>query len=424
LRKHKLKNKENEMKKNKIELISKNSLAMFAILAICTLIIHCGGSSGSDSAASGGNGGAPGQPPASGIGAENMVTTIAGPASGATTAGSTDASGNAARFNSPTGITSDGTNLYIADSANNKVRQINITTGAVTTLAGPAAGTTTAGDANGLGTAARFNQPGDIVSDGTNLYLVEIANHKIRQIGIADGNVTTLAGAPVGCFPTCASGDTNRFSTLSRFSGPHGITALGGSLFVSDSFNHKIRNFVISNPLPANLVGPGGVLGQCTGACPSGDINETGDKVRLNNPIGIANNGTDIFVADSANNKIKRIVIASGLVTTLAGPAQGTTTSGDVDGAANSARFNFPMGLAADAANLYVADSGNNKIRKIVISSGLVSTLAGPSPGSTTAGDTDGAGADARFRTPAGLVLNGSDLYVADSGNNKIRRIR
>jgi len=118
-------------------------------------------------------------------------------------------------------------------------------------------------------------------------------------------------------------------------------------------------------------------------------------------------------------------IILSGKVTTFAGPPAGTTTSGSTDNAtASNARFRSPYGITTDGTNVYIADTYNNKIRKIVISSGEVTTLAGPPAGTRTSGDTDNdTPSNARFNAPYGLSSDGSYVYVGDYLNNKIRRI-
>ncbi len=115
------------------------------------------------------------------------VTTLAG-----SSLGSTDATGTSASFNGPIGITTDGTNLYVADR-NHRIRKIVISTGVVTTLAGSSEGSTDA-----TGTSASFNNPNGITTDGTNLYVAEQSNHRIRKIVISTGVVTTLAGSSSG----------------------------------------------------------------------------------------------------------------------------------------------------------------------------------------------------------------------------------
>ncbi len=117
---------------------------------------------------------------------------------------------------------------------------------------------------------------------------------------------------------------------------------------------------------------------------------------------------------------LKFLSSLTGTVSVFAGPANGTTTSGDTDGTGNAARFSGTTGITTDGTNLYVSEFLNNKIRKIVISSGAVTTFAGPAQGTTTAGDLDGTGNAARFTSPYGITTDGTNVYVAE--NNKIPR--
>ena len=291
--------------------------------------------------------------------------------------------------------------------------------GKVTTFAGPPAGTTTSGDTdNATASNARFNQPIGSSSDGTSFYIAEYGNNKIRRINISSGEVTTLAGPPAG---TTTSGDTdNATASNARFYMPYGITTDGTNLYVSDSSNNKIRKIVISSGEVTTLAGPP------AGTTTSGSTdNATASNARFNRPAGIVTDGTNLYVADWQGNKIRKIVISSGEVTTIAGPPAGTTTSGDTDNdTPSNARFKQPFGMTTDGINLFVSDVGNNKIRKIVISSGKVTTIAGPPAGTSASGDTDNdTASNARFNLPYGISSDGSYIYVGDFNNNKIRRI-
>ena len=156
-----------------------------------------------------------------------VLTTLAGTGSSGSTDNTTGAS---ASFNTPTGITTDGTNLYVADKDNDLIRQIVISTKAVTTLAGGGSGVGT----DGTGTDASFNSPTGITTDGTNLYVADYDNHKIRKIGIDNRSVTTLAG-------TGAGGSTNGAGSGAKFKNPAGITTDGTDLYVIEKTNHRLR---------------------------------------------------------------------------------------------------------------------------------------------------------------------------------------
>ena len=148
----------------------------------------------------------------------------------------------------------------------------------------------------------------------------------------------------------------------------------------------------------------------------NGSANGTGAAAQFNSPSGVAADGSgNVFVADRGNNRIRQIVVATGAVSTLAG-----STAGSLDGTGAAAQFNFPAGVAADGGgNVFVADQ-NSRIRRIVVATGAVSTLAGG-----INGFADGTGATARFNSPAGVSVDGSgNVFVADQNNNRIRRIR
>ena len=270
-----------------------------------------------------------------------QVSTLAGTAG---SIGSTDGTGAAARFNEPLGITTDGTNLYVADTSNNTIRKVVIATGVVTTLAGTAG---FAGSTDDTGAAARFHGPYGITTDGTNLYVTDTLNHTIRKVVIATGVVTTLAGT-AGSF-----GSTDGTGAAARFYWPSKITTDGTNLYVADRPNHTIRKVVIATGVVTTLAGTAGFAGSADG---------TGAAARFYEPFGITTDGTNLYVADTSNNTIRKVVIATGVVTTLAGTAG---SSGSTDGTGVAARFHLPYDITTDGTNLYVADSGNNTIRVI-----------------------------------------------------------
>lgn len=330
-----------------------------------------------------------------------LITTFAG----ASAAGYTDATGTSARFNGPAFITSDGTFLYVTDAGNNAIRQIALATGSVTTLAGSLSGAS--GVTDGTGSFALFNNPRGIVSDGTHLYVADAGNNSIRQIVIATGMVTTLAGSPTG-----ASGVTDATGTAALFNFPIGITKQGTNLYVSDSSNYTIRKIDLTTNAVTTLAGLAGTPGYTTGL--------SGSSARFTVPTGLATDGTDLFAADAYNYDIRKVNLATALVSTVAG-GYFVNGYGSTDGTGTSARFNVPFGITTDGTNLYVADTYNHTVRNIVIASQAVTTLAGIAGAS---GVTDGTATSARFYKPSGIIYVNGALYVADSGNNSIRKIQ
>jgi len=325
------------------------------------------------------------------------VTTFAGTAG---SYGSTDGTGTDALFHGPSSITTDGSNLYVADTGNNTIRKIVISTKKVSLFAGSTNGDS--GSTDGTSTTARFNNPYGITTDGTSLYVADYGNHTIRQIVIATRMVSTLAGKAE------SYGSTDGTGTDARFNNPYGITTDGTSLYVADYGNHTIRQIAIATGKVTTLAGVAGA---------SGSTNGTGLAACFYYPAGIATDGTNLYIADAGNNIIRKIVIATGEVTTLAGKAE---SYGSTDGTGSTARFNNPFGITTNGTNLYVADAGNHTVRKIVIATGEVTTLAGKVE---SHGSTDGTGTDARFNNPLGITMDENNLYVADTGNNIIRKM-
>jgi hypothetical protein len=320
-----------------------------------------------------------------------VVTKFAGTGS----SGSADGTGTAASFQNPVGITTDGTNLYVADARNHLIRKIVISTGVVTTVAG----TGSSGSVDGTGTGASLNLPIGITVDETNLYVVEQDNNLIRQIVISTGVVTKVAG-------TGSSGSADGTGTSASFNKPVGITTDGTNLYVGDSDNNLIRKIVISTGVVTTLAGTGS----------SGSVNATGTSASFNTPRGITTDGTNLYVADALNHLIRQIVISTGVVTTLAGTAG---TSGSSNGTGTSASFYQPSGITTDGTNLYVGDGENHLIRQIVISTGVVTTLAGTG----SSGSVDGTGTGASFSRPYAVTTDGTDLYVSEYDNYLIRKI-
>ena len=319
------------------------------------------------------------------------VTTLAGTGKEV----SVDGIGTAASLYNPYGITTDGSNLYVGEYRGSRIRKIAIASGVVTTLAGSG----TVGAVDGIGTAASFHDPRGITTDGSSLYVSDTSNHKIRQIVITTGVVTTLAGSG-------KAGAVDGTGTSASFNMPSGITTDGSNLYVADISNNKIRKIVIASGVVTTLAGSGA----------EGAVDGPATAASFNHPNGITTDGSDLYVADFYNHKIRKIVIATGVVTTVAG----TGTSGAVDGTGITASLNHPNSITTDGSNLYVADTFNYSIRQILITTGVVTTLAG----SGTAGAVDGPGTAASFNTPAGIATDGSTLYVSDLSNNKIRKIQ
>ena len=321
-----------------------------------------------------------------------QVSTLAG--SGTPTFA--NGTGSAASFFYPNQAAVDGSgNLYVSDRLNHRIRKIT-PEGVVTTLAG--SGTQTFADGS-IGSAASFNFPIGIAVDGSgNVYVGDGNNNRIRKI-TASGEVSTLAG-------NAAFGFADGSGAGVKFYMPAGVAVDGsGNVNVADYKNHRIRKITSA-----------GVVTTLAGSAWEGYTDGSGSAAQFANPWGVTvDGGGNVYVADYSNNRIRKITSA-GLVTTLAG--SGTATFADGNGSAAS--FKQPKGVAVDGSgNVYVADAGNSRIRKIT-PSGLVTTLAG----SGTATYADGTVSAAGFNHPTGVAVDGSgNVYVMDENNHRIRII-
>ena len=316
--------------------------------------------------------------------------------------------------------------LYVTD--NNSVRKVS-TSGIITTLAG---GITLTGANDGYGSSARFNGPWGIATDSAgNVYVTDQVNETIRAIA-PNGNVTTLAGA-VGVY-----GFVDNSGTAANFNYPIGLAydsssgnASSGSLLVAENQNNAIRMVTLSGAVTTYA----GLLPSDPNSPSNGGstvfADGTGNNAAFYQPSGVAIDATgNAFVTDTSNNAIRKIA-PGGVVTTIAGPlpTDGTVSgpSGFADGKGSAATFAGPTGIAVDASgNLYVADSSNNAIRKVT-TNGTVSTFAGPLSTDQNAGQcgfADGTANGASFCNPQGLAIDSAgNLYVADAGNNAIRKV-
>lgn len=245
--------------------------------------------------------------------------------------------------------------------------------------------------------------PVGIVRDSAgNLIVVDAGANVIRRI-TPTGVVTLLAGTVNG------AGSLDGTGAAASFNSPGALAAdAAGNLVVADTGNSTIRR-VSAQGAVTTLAGSASARGSQDG---------TGAAARFNQPGGVAVDGAgNVYVADTVNSTIRRVA-ADGTVTTLAGsPGQ----TGFADGAGATARLSHPRGLAlAAGGELYVADTGNSTVR-LVTAAGAVTTVAGTAG---VSGIDDGPAADALFNQPAALAVDGAgNLFIADTGNNTIRRL-
>lgn len=356
------------------------------------------------------------------------VTTLAGQLG---IQGSQDGVGAAALLAWPWGLDIDpaGKYLYFSEHYGPKIRRITLADGTVTTLAGNGK----PGTQDGPAASATFTQPGALRVDphdsGADLLYVTDGNAiRVLTLG-ASPTVFTLAGNVNN------SGDQDGPGNQASFNDPQDLTVIPdlagagtSALFVADTDNGLIRRIDVSSPTTAatsgtmtatvtSVAGQPPHFGYVDGAGTSTDFS-TPSQALFNQPQGISTDGKVAYVADRMNHAIRKIDLATHAVTTVAGG-----NAGYVDGPALQAAFYLPSGvLFAPSLNVvFIADTDQSMIRKLDLSSMMVSTIAG----STSPGFADGVGAAAQFNHPYGMAVtkDGKTLYVADVGNNAIRAI-
>jgi len=371
-----------------------------------------------------------------------VVTTLAGSGS----AGFVNATGTSAQFNWPTSITTDGTSLYVADTNNNAIRKVVISSGVVTTVAGGSNGSN-----DGAALSAGFYGPYTVTYSAGNLYVLDYWNATVRKVDLAAqtvSSVTYFGYDELGWHGSgLASDGSNLYYALGmdnylvkyslstkastvlagqapqlatqEFEGAKGISSEGcyglasdgTTLYCADNWTPNIRALDLATGRSRVFAGSFGWTA----------ADGTGSSAAFGGLAGLAYDGANLYTCDSSN-AIRKINLATAAVTTIAGSLSGG--SGSADGTGSAAKFNFSYSgdIATDGTNLYVVDSGNNTIRKVVISSGAVTTLAGTA-GVTGSADGVGAAAQFNFNYAGHVATDGTNLYVSDNGNHTIRKI-
>ncbi len=331
------------------------------------------------------------------------ISTVAGDG----TAGFSGDRGPAAeaQLNLPGGVAADSArNLYIADTNNHRIRKITAA-GIIDTVAGN--GTLGFNGDGGPATAAQLNLPWGVAADSAgNLYIADTNNLRIRKVTVA-GIISTVAGNGSAGFY-----EYSGTATEVPLGFPYGVAVdAAGNFYATDTKNHCVRKVTTDGII--SIVAGDGTEGF------SGDGGPA-TAARLDSPYGVAaDSAGNIYIADTNNDRIRELTSA-GMITTVAGVG-GVSFSGD-SGPATLAQLGGPYGVAADSAgNLYIADTSNSRIRKVT-PAGTISTVAGD--GTEGFSGDGGPATAAQLHTPSGVAADSAgSIYIADTGNVRIRKV-
>jgi large repetitive protein len=340
----------------------------------------------------------------------------------------------------PSSMVVDGAgNMYIADSAHNRIRMVcaSATSATITgtTCTGAGIVSTIAGNGNpaysgdgGVASSATVNDPSGVALDGAgNLYIADAGNNAIRMIRAATGAITTIAGGGSGCGGQTDTVGDGCAATNAILNSPQGVTLDGaGNLYIADTSNHRIRMVAAATGTISTVAGKGTINSNGSGAF-SGD-GGLATLAELNYPQAIAFDASgNMYIPDTNNNRVRKVLAVSGAITaastisTFAG--NGTPAFSGDGAAANVAALWGPSGVAVDAAgNVYIADTQNNIIRKVSPATLFISSLVKNNTGTYY---LNGVFSTVYLYGPTGLYLDGlGNLYIADTLNMVVREVQ
>ena len=314
----------------------------------------------------------------------------------------------AAELDSPHDLVFDSAgDLFIADYANNVVREVVKLTGDIITVAGDGiAGYS--GD-RGPATDAELNGPRDLAFDSVgDLFIADSNNNVVRELIAATGEIITVAGDGTAGY----KGDSGP-ATAAELNSPRGLAVdSAGDLFIADCGNNVIREEIAATGQIVTVAG--------TGVAGYSGNNGPAIVATLNAPIGLAFDAAgDLFIADYGNNVVRELDIATGIIVTVAGT--GTAGYGGDNGPPTAAELDGPIGVTFDAAgDLFIAEQFNNVVCEVVKATGDIITVAGNGTAgySGDGGPATGAELDGPLRV---AVDAAGDVFVADQLNNVVR---
>ncbi len=289
-------------------------------------------------------------------------------------------------------------------SINNSVLKVDAS-GILTVVAGSSTAPGYSGD-GGVATSAQLNQPSGLTADASgNLFIADTGNSVIRKVAAVTGIITTVAGNGSPGYTGDAGPATSAQLNHPRYAAVDG----SGDLYIADTGNNAVRRVAAATGLIVTVAGTGapgysGDAGPATGA--------------QFTPSGVALDGaSNLYISDAASSTIREVAAATGIISTVAGT--GTAGYSGDRGPATSARLSHPTAVATDSAgNLYIADSGNIRIRKVTAATGMITTVAGGG----TNGESNGVATAAQLGAALSVAVDAyGSFYIA--GDTEIRRV-
>ena len=334
-----------------------------------------------------------------------MITTVAG--STRVGRGGDGGQATSSQLNNPAAVAVDASgNIYIADTRNYVIRMVAKSTGIITTVAGN--GQYGYNGDGGQATLAQLKYPVGVAIDACgNIYIADPESCRIRKVKKSTGIISTVAGNGRN-----GNEGGGGLATSASLAWPQGIAVdVSGNIYIADTSNRSIFKVTKSTGIITTVAGNGqygysGNGGQATSAV-------------IGSPVSVAVDASgNIYIADYYNYRIRKVTKSTGIITTVAG--NGQKGFGGDGGQATLAQFNDPRGIAVDSSgNIYIAESDSNIARVVSKSTGIISTVAG----SVFSGD-GGVPGSAQLNSPLGIAVDASgNIYIADTGNNRIRKI-
>jgi sugar lactone lactonase YvrE len=338
-----------------------------------------------------------------GADAGNIITVAGGGAGGGEGVPATSVP-----LNQPMGLALDvAGDLLVAEFGDHQLRKVTAATRLITAVAGTG-DPGFAGDGEAATGAEFLGLTAVAVDAAGNVFVADEFNNRVRKISVASGIVTTVAGTGTAGY----NGDGIP-ATTAQLDRPVGVAVdAAGNLFIADGLNFRVRRVDAATQVITTVAG--------TGTHGFGGDDGPAVDAQLGIPSAVAVDASGrLLIADGSNHRVR--AVQDGTITTLAGT--GTAGSGGDGGLATAAQLDSPEGLAVDAAgNVFIADTGNHRVRRVRASDRVITTLAGT--GTAGFSGDDGPAVSAQLAAPTGLALDaGGALFVSDSFNNRVRAV-